>query len=55
MLLQKETGAMGWSIAASASTLAAITGEVEIDRRALVSLQGRVAPLDAAELVGLTL
>ena len=55
MLLQKETSAMSWSIAASASTLAAITGEVEIDRRARVSLQGRAVPLDAAELVALTL
>lgn len=53
MRLQKQAHALGWAIAASISTLRGITGAVKIDRRALVSLPGRMAPLDAAELVAL--
>lgn len=55
MLLQKQAHQMGWSIAASVSTLRGITGAVQIDRRALVSLPGRSAALDAVELVALAL
>jgi DNA-binding response OmpR family regulator len=53
MQLQRQAQAMGWAIAASASTLRAMTGAVRTDRRALVQLPGRSAPLDAVELVGL--
>jgi DNA-binding response OmpR family regulator len=53
MQLQRQAQAMGWPIAATASTLRAMTGAVRTDRRALVQLPGRSAPLDAVELVGL--
>jgi len=55
MLLQKQAHALGWAIAVSVNALRGITGAVKIDRRALVSLPGRAAPLDAAELVELAL
>lgn len=55
MLLQKQAHGLGWSIAASISTLRGIMGAVTIDRRALVQLPGRSATLDAVELVALAL
>ena len=55
MLLQKQAHQLGWSIASSVSTLRGITGAVQIDRRALVSLPGRSAALDAVEMVALAL
>ena len=55
MLLQKQANDLGWAITASVNTLRSITGAVRIDRRALVELPGRSAPMDAAEVVGLAL
>jgi CheY-like chemotaxis protein len=55
MLLQKQGRVLGWPIAASVATLRAITGAVNTGRRALVELPGRAQPMDAAELVSLSL
>jgi class 3 adenylate cyclase len=52
-LLQKQAHRLGWSIVASASMLRGITGAVQTDRRAMVSLPGRSAAMDAVELVAL--
>ena len=55
MLLQKQARSLGWPVAASVAALRAITGAVRTGRRALLELPGRSAPIDAIELVGLTL
>lgn len=55
MLLQKQAQALGWPIAASVSTLRAVTGAVHTGRRALLELPGRSQPVDAVELSGLAL
>lgn len=55
ILLQRRAVQLGWSIAASVTTLRGITGAVRIGERALVELPGRSAPLDAAQLVALAL
>ena len=55
MLLQKQAQALGWPITASVAALRAITGAVKTGRRALLTLPGRSAPMDAIELLGLAL
>ena len=55
MLLQKQGRALGWPIIASVAALRAVTGAVRTGSRALVTLPGRSAPMDAVELVGLAL
>jgi hypothetical protein len=55
ILLQRQAAALGWPIAASVSTLRAVTGAVRTGRRALIELPGRSQPLDAAELLELAL
>ena len=55
LLLQKQANKAGWQIAASVSMLRGVTGAVKTGGRALVSLPGRTAALDAAELLGLAL
>ncbi|HYW56280.1 MAG TPA: response regulator [Polaromonas sp.] len=55
LLLQKAASKSGWRIAASVSMLRGVTGAVNIGGRALISLPGRSAPIDAAELLGLAL
>lgn len=55
MQLQQQALLLGWSITASVATLRGVTGAVKIDRRALIELPGRTAPIDAAELVALDL
>ena len=55
MLLQKQARALGWPVAASVAALRAITGAVRTGRRAMLQLPGRLAPVDAIELVGLAL
>lgn len=55
LLLQKQAHKAGWRIAASVAMLRGVTGAVSIGGRALVSLPGRTAALDAAELLGLAL
>jgi CheY-like chemotaxis protein len=54
ILLQKEAVTLGWPIAASIATLRSVTGAVQTGRRALVTLPGRSLPMDAAELLGLS-
>ena len=51
--LQKQAVALGWPIAASASTVRSVMGAVQVGRRALVTLPGRSQPIDAVELVKL--
>jgi CheY-like chemotaxis protein len=53
MSLQKEAARLGWPIAASVTTLRAVTGAVQTGPRALLELPGRSQPIDAAELTGL--
>lgn len=53
--LQKQAHKAGWQIAASVAMLRGVTGAVSIGGRALISLPGRTAALDAAELLGLAL
>jgi DNA-binding response OmpR family regulator len=53
--LQKQAHKAGWQIAASVAMLRGVTGAVSIGGRALISLPGRSAALDAAELLGLSL
>ena len=53
LLMQRQAQLLGWPIAASVSTLRAVTGAVRTGRRALMDLPGRSQPVDAAELVGL--
>ncbi len=55
LLLQKQAHIAGWQIAASVAMLRSVTGAVNIGGRALISLPGRSAALDAAELLGLAL
>jgi CheY-like chemotaxis protein len=55
VLLQKQGRAMGWPIAASVDALRTITGAVRTGGRALLNLPGRSVPMDAVELVSLTL
>ncbi len=55
LLLQKQAHKVGWRIAASVSMLRGVTGAVHTGGRALISLPGRTAALDAAELLGLAL
>lgn len=55
LLLQKQANKAGWRIAASVAMLRGVTGAVNIGGRALISLPGRQAALDAAELLGLAL
>jgi CheY-like chemotaxis protein len=55
LLLQKQAHKAGWQIAASVAMLRGVTGAVNIGGRALISLPGRTAVLDAAELLGLAL
>ncbi|MES2784365.1 MAG: response regulator [Pseudomonadota bacterium] len=51
--LQKAASEQGWHIVISAGALRPITGAVLTGRRALVSLPGLAAPIDAVELLGL--
>jgi CheY-like chemotaxis protein len=53
MLLQKQAHTMGWAACASIDALRSVTGAVRTGARALVTLPGRPAPIDAVELVGL--
>jgi CheY-like chemotaxis protein len=53
MLLQKQGRLLGWPIAASVEALRTVTGAVETGARGLITLPGRAAPLDAAQIVGL--
>jgi DNA-binding response OmpR family regulator len=53
MLLQRQGRTVGWPIMASVAALRLVTGAVETDRRALVDLPGRSAPMDVAEITGL--
>jgi CheY-like chemotaxis protein len=53
--LQKQAHKAGWQVAASVAMLRGVTGAVNIGGRALISLPGRTAALDAAELLGLAL
>jgi CheY-like chemotaxis protein len=53
MLLQKQGRALGWPIIASVEAIRAVTGAVRTGRRALVTLRGRAAPMDAVEVSGL--
>jgi DNA-binding response OmpR family regulator len=53
LLLQKQANKVGWQIAASVAMLRGVTGAVNTGGRALISLPGRTAALDAAELLGL--
>jgi len=55
MLLQKQGRALGWPIIASVAAQRSVTGAVKTGARALVTLPGRSAPMDAVELVGLAL
>lgn len=55
LLLQKQAHKAGWRIAASVAMLRGVTGAVNTGGRALVSLPGRTAAIDAAELLGLAL
>jgi CheY-like chemotaxis protein len=55
ILLQRQGRALGWPIVASVAALRAVTGAVKTGARALVSLPGRSAPMDAVEVVGLAL
>ena len=55
LLLQKQAYKAGWQIAASVAMLRGVTGAVNTGGRALVSLPGRTAAIDAAELLGLAL
>jgi DNA-binding response OmpR family regulator len=55
LLLQKQAHKAGWRIAASVAMLRGVTGAVNTGGRALVSLPGRTAPIDTAELLGLAL
>ena len=53
LLLQKQAGPAGWTIAASVPMLRGVTGAVKIGGRALIPLPGRSMPMDAAELLSL--
>ena len=53
LLLQKQAGSAGWTIAASAPMLRGVTGAVKTGGRALIVLPGRSMPMDAAELLSL--
>jgi class 3 adenylate cyclase len=53
MLLQKQAHAMGWAACASVDALRSVTGAVRVNARAMVTLPGRAAPIDAAQLLGL--
>jgi CheY-like chemotaxis protein len=53
MLLQKQSHAMGWAACASIDALRSVTGAVRTGARALVTIPGRQAPIDAVELIGL--
>ncbi|MDO9402433.1 MAG: response regulator [Polaromonas sp.] len=53
LLLQKQSGVMGWTIIASVPMLRGVTGGVKTGARALVPLPGRSMPMDAAELLSL--
>jgi CheY-like chemotaxis protein len=55
LLLQKQAHQAGWRIAASVAMLRGVTGAVNTGARALITLPGRTAALDAAELLGLAL
>lgn len=55
LLLQKQARTLGWKIAASLTMLRGVTGAVKTGGRAMVSLPGRSAPMDAVELLGLAL
>jgi len=55
ILLQKQAVSLGWAVVASVEAVRPITGAVRTGARALVSLPGRAAPLDAVELAGLAL
>jgi CheY-like chemotaxis protein len=55
MLLQRQGRTIGWPVMASVAALRLVTGAVETDRRALVDLPGRSAPMDVAEITGLAL
>lgn len=54
LLLQRQASAVGWGIVASVNMLRHVTGAVTVGARALVPMPGRSAPLDAAELLGLS-
>ena len=53
LLLQRQAQALGWPIAATVTTLRAVTGAVETGRRAMLQLPGRAQPVDAAEILHL--
>ena len=55
LLLQKQAHKVGWQITASVAMLRGVTGAVNTGGRALVSLPGRSAAIDAVELLGLAL
>lgn len=55
LLLQKQAKAFGWKITASLPMLRNVTGAVKTGERALITLPGRAAPMDAVEVLGLAL
>ena len=55
LLLQKQVVGLGWTTAASAPMLRSVTGAVNTGARTLISLPGRLMPMDAAELLSLAL
>ena len=55
MQLQKRARELGWPIAASAEAVRSVTGAVQTGQRALVTLPGRTAPMDAVQVLGLAL
>ncbi|MFM9902905.1 MAG: response regulator [Polaromonas sp.] len=53
LLLHKQARHAGWTVAASVTMLRGVTGAVKTGARALMTLPGRSAPMDAVELLGL--